>query len=63
MDSTPNTLRLRAWFPSGRYLVRREYVLYDPDSFIADIGGYLGLLLGHSLLSLFHSAGEWFVKK
>ena len=29
-----------------------EYRLYNSASFIADFGGYLGLLLGASLLSL-----------
>jgi hypothetical protein len=32
--------------------VTEEYMLYDNGSFIADFGGYLGLLLGASLLSL-----------
>ena len=30
-----------------------EYLIYDFDSFIADVGGYMGLLLGSSFLSLF----------
>ena len=32
--------------------VTEEYFLYGMDSFIADVGGFLGLLLGASLLSL-----------
>lgn len=28
-----------------------QYVIYDYSSFIADVGGYLGLLLGQSLYS------------
>ena len=32
--------------------VTEEYLLYGLDSFIADVGGFLGLLLGASLLSL-----------
>ena len=31
-----------------------EYIVYDTDSFIADVGGYMGLLLGFSILSLYH---------
>ena len=31
-----------------------EYIIYDTDSFIADVGGYMGLLLGFSILSLYH---------
>ena len=29
-----------------------EYFLYDMDSFVSDVGGFLGLLLGASILSL-----------
>jgi len=35
--------------------VREQYELYDISSFVADTGGFLGLLLGASLLSLFES--------
>ncbi len=38
---------------------REEYVIYDGDSFIADVGGFLGLLLGHSVLSMFQVASKW----
>ena len=27
--------------------------MYDFDAVIADVGGYLGLLLGHSILSMY----------
>ena len=47
------------YFSSGRYELREQYVVYDTDSFIADIGGYLGLLLGHSVLSLVGQFVEW----
>ena len=32
--------------------MQEEYELYPIESFIADVGGYLGLLLGASILSL-----------
>ena len=38
--------------------VTEEYRLYDTESFIADIGGYLGLLLGASLLSVIEETLE-----
>ena len=38
--------------------VTEEYRLYDSSSFIADFGGYLGLLLGASLLSLIEETLE-----
>ena len=55
-----NSLLLHFWFRSGRYLEKREYVVYDINSFIADIGRYLGLLLGHSIYSILCSFdGIW----
>ena len=38
--------------PDRSYEEREEYYVYDEWSFIADVGGYMGLLLGYSLLSL-----------
>ena len=35
------------------YKEEEQYVIYDVDSFIADVGGFMGLLLGSSLLSLY----------
>lgn len=32
--------------------VHLQYWIYDFDAFIADIGGYLGLLLGQSLFGV-----------
>ena len=32
--------------------MQEEYELYPIESFVADVGGYLGLLLGASILSL-----------
>ena len=36
------------------YEEREEYIIYDIDSFIADVGGYMGLLLGCSFWSLYN---------
>ncbi len=44
------------YYPTNEYIERREYFLYGFPSLMADFGGYLGLLLGHSLLSLYD---EW----
>ena len=30
-----------------------QYLTYDGNDFVADFGGYLGLLLGHSLLTFY----------
>ncbi len=47
------SLNLHVYFDSGRHEAREEYYVYDDNSLIADVGGYLGLLLGHSAFSLF----------
>ena len=39
-----------------------QYKIYDMNSLIADVGGYLGLLLGHSLLSLYHGLAATYDK-
>ncbi len=39
-------------YPSGFHEVREEYLIYSSASFFADVGGYLGLLLGQSLYSV-----------
>jgi hypothetical protein len=36
--------------------VKKQYYVYDSDSFIADIGGYLGLCLGMSMLTFYDMA-------
>ena len=38
--------------------VEEQYILYEMDSFIADVGGYMGLLLGISLLSIYRAAED-----
>ena len=30
-----------------------QYYIYDQNSFIADVGGYLGLLLGQSIYGIY----------
>ena len=37
----------------GRHQEMEEYLLYDLNSFVADVGGYLGLLLGQSLYGIY----------
>ncbi len=52
------TLWLHLKYPESRYDVREEYLIYDINSFIADVGGFLGLLLGYSILGLLESLTE-----
>ena len=56
-------LNLVLGYANGRYEVKEHYFLYDMNSFIADVGGYLGLLLGCSFLSLYTNGEEWITKK
>ena len=44
------------YFINGRYEEKKHYVIYDFNSFIADVGGYMGLLLGFNLHSIFEMA-------
>ena len=35
------------------YIEEEQYIIYDGNSFLADIGGFLGLVLGSSMLNIF----------
>ena len=39
-----------------------QFMTYDENDLIADIGGYLGLLMGQSLLALYDLSHEYLVK-
>ena len=39
-------------FP-GKFEKKEQYFIYNGNALIADIGGYLGLLLGFSVYSIF----------
>ena len=43
-----------------RYNEVTQYLNYDQYNFIADFGGYLGLLLGSSLLTFYDLFKYWF---
>ena len=36
-------------------LIKEQYLLYGPGDVFADVGGYLGLLLGQSIFTIFES--------
>ena len=42
-------LKVFIHFLNGRYEEKEQYIIYDSNSMIADIGGYMGLLLEFSL--------------
>ena len=49
----PCELYLQLRMMQSSYTEEEQYVIYDGISFIADIGGYMGLLLGSSLLGIY----------
>ena len=49
-------------YRDGMYNHNEEYLVYDYNNFIADIGGYLGLLLGHSVFSVYSMSADWITK-
>ena len=53
LDKTNNTLALTFYIQDSSYTEEEQYRIYDFNSFIADVGGYMGLLLGSSFLSLY----------
>ena len=36
-----------------------QYIIYDINDFIADVGGYLGLLLGQSIYGIYELLTTW----
>ena len=44
------------------YIEEEEYYIYDFDTFIADVGGYMGLLLGSSIISLMDEVESLLIK-
>jgi hypothetical protein len=50
------------YYISGRYNYMEDYYTYDESSFFADVGGYLGLLLGHSIISFYDIAKATYQK-
>ena len=43
---------IAAYVLQGQYLAEEDKIIYDYLNLIADVGGYLGLLLGYSILSI-----------
>ncbi len=52
MEATQRSMTMFARFTKGSYKQLEEYFVYTGNNLVADIGGYLGLLLGHSLYSI-----------
>lgn len=54
VDNGKKEAEFRFIYYGGEYDIMEEYYIYNWGSFIADVGGYLGLLLGSSVLSMYH---------
>ena len=52
-DDGRREFRLTFHYLRAEYDLKKEYYIYNWGSFIADVGGYLGLLLGCSVLSIY----------
>ena len=69
-DDDKNVAKFSFSYNSGENDLWEEYYIYNWGSFIADVGGYLGLLLGSSVLSMYHMTTpllkkqmKWLAKK
>ena len=52
-------MEMRLYYNGGKHMIMHEYHTYETYSFIADIGGYLGLLLGQSLFGSHLLLTKW----
>ena len=53
-----------AFFFSETHLeVRRDIYIYEMENFVAEVGGFLGLLLGASIFTVFDMTMEYVKKK
>ncbi len=52
----PGTTNVEFWYDSNNYVEQTHYYAYGIRDLVADIGGYLGLLLGHSVLNFYDGA-------
>ena len=57
-NTAPNSALTDQWelsifFAKDKFQVKEQFYIYDDANLIADFGGYLGLLLGYSLLGFY----------
>ena len=58
--------RLEIYFAKDKFPVKDQFYIYSTANLIADFGGYLGLLLGYSLLGFYDTLldfSEYMIKK
>ena len=65
-EANDSLIGIFMFYANGRYQVGNQYYTYDLNTYVADFGGYLGLLLGYSILSFFEMAQDilhYFIQK
>ena len=55
-------MKLSFLFHDGSFDVREEYLVYELSNLIADVGGYMGLLAGQSILGIYYLSTYWLTK-
>ncbi len=61
-DDDISIVKVQVEYKTGAYRVREQHLIYDLNSFIRDVGGFIGLLLGHSIYSMYSAAVGWYLK-
>ena len=51
---------LKIYFAKDKFPVKKQFYIYSNANLIADFGGYLGLLLGYSVLAFYDSLVDFF---
>ena len=58
-DLPKRSLHLYLYYVNSRYDEKEQYIIYDLSSLIADVGGYMGLLLGYSIQGMLEMGVGW----
>ncbi len=52
-NGTGSSFKVNLFFASGTFAEKTQYLSYSFSDLVSDFGGYLGLLLGHSVMSIY----------
>ena len=52
-------MTLNVFYANDNYEVKEQYYTYDWNSLVSDLGGYLGLLLGASMLTFYDALSSF----